>query len=48
MEDVVELCVPLDMEDWVELLVEELVPLLVEVEVVSDSFSETRKYSTAI
>ena len=48
MEDVVELCVLLDMEDWVELLVEELVPLLVEVEVVSDSFSETRKYSTAI
>ena len=48
MEDVVELCVPLDVEDWVELLVEELVPLLVEVEVVSDSLSETRKYSTAI
>lgn len=44
----VELCVPLDVDDWVPLLVELLVPLLVELEVVSDSLSETRKYSIAI
>ena len=48
MEDVVELCVPLDVEDWVLLLVEEFVPLLVDVEFVSDSLSETRRYSIAI
>jgi hypothetical protein len=44
----VELCVPLDVEDCVPTLVEELVLLLVDVEVVSESLSETRRYSIAI
>ena len=43
-----ELCVPLDVEDCVPTLVEELVLLLVDVEVVSESLSETRRYSIAI
>ena len=43
-----ELCVPLDVEDCAPTLVEELVLLLVDVEVVSESLLETRRYSIAI
>lgn len=38
----------LDVDDWVLVLVDDVVPLPVEVEVVSDSLSETRIYSIAI